>query len=134
LEGKNLPLVEGLVIDGEGTLASGIKAAEQILGMPQPPTAIFCFNDLTAIGLIRGLVQADAQVPRDYSVVGFDDLEMASYYCPPLTTVHQPTHRLGQCAINMLLKLIREESDPQPECLPAKLVIRESTGPAAKKR
>jgi len=131
LEENDLPPEDSLVFDGEGTLASGIKAVEQILAMPQPPTAIFCFNDLTAIGVIRGINQANAQVPRDYSVVGFDDLEMASYYCPPLTTVHQPTHRLGQCAINMLLKLIREESVPQPECLPAKLVIRESTGPAS---
>ena len=97
--------------------------------MPQPPTAVFCFNDLTAIGVIRGLNQAKAKVPRDYSVVGFDDLEMASYYCPPLTTVHQPTYRLGQCAINMLLELIGGESNFQPERLPANLVIRGSTGP-----
>lgn len=130
LEENDLPSEDSLIFDGEGTLASGIKAAEQILAMPRPPTAIFCFNDLTAMGVVRGLNQANAEVPRDYSVVGFDDLEMALYYCPPLTTVHQPTHRLGQCAINMLLKLIREESNPQPECLPAKLVIRESTGPA----
>jgi DNA-binding LacI/PurR family transcriptional regulator len=131
LEENDLPPEDSLIFDGEGTLASGIKAVEQILAMPQPPTAIFCFNDLTAMGVIRGLNQANAQVPRDYSVVGFDDLEMASYCCPSLTTVHQPTHRLGQCAINMLLKLIREESNPQPERLPAKLVIRESTGPAS---
>jgi DNA-binding LacI/PurR family transcriptional regulator len=131
LEENDLPPGDSLIIDGEGTLASGIKAAEQILGMPQPPTAIFCFNDLTAIGVIRGLNQANAQVPRDYSVVGFDDLEMASYYCPPLTTVHQPSYRLGQCAINMLLELIEGELKPQPERLPADLVVRESTGPAS---
>lgn len=131
LEETGIPLDDSFVLDGEGTLASGIMAAGQILAMSQPPTAIFCFNDLTAIGVIRGLNQANAEVPRDCSVVGFDDLEMASYYCPPLTTVHQPTHQLGQCAINMLLKLIRGESNPQPERLPAELVIRASTGPAS---
>jgi DNA-binding LacI/PurR family transcriptional regulator len=131
LEENGIPLDDSLIFDGAGILASGIKAAGQILGMSRPPTAIFCFNDLTAIGVIRGFNQANAQVPRDYSVVGFDGLEMASYYCPPLTTVRQPTHRLGQCAINMLLKLVQGESNSQPERLPAELVIRESTGPAS---
>lgn len=132
LEEKNIPLDDSLVFEGEGTLASGIKAAGQMLAASRPPTAFFCFNDLTAMGVIRGLQQAGAEVPRDYSVVGFDDLEMASYYCPPLTTVHQPTYRLGQGAINMLLKLIQGESSLQPEQLPAELVVRESTGPASR--
>jgi LacI family transcriptional regulator/LacI family repressor for deo operon, udp, cdd, tsx, nupC, and nupG len=131
LEEKGVPLDDSLVLEGEGTLASGVKAAEQMLAMSRPPTASFCFNDLTAIGLIRGLQQAEANVPRDYSVVGFDDLEMASYYCPPLTTVHQPTHHLGQRAINMLLELIQGEPNIRSERLPAELVIRESTGPAS---
>jgi DNA-binding LacI/PurR family transcriptional regulator len=130
LEENGIPLDDSLIFDGEGTLASGIKAVGQIVAMKQPPKAILCFNDLTAIGVIRGLNQANAEVPRDYSVVGFDDLEMASYYCPPLTTVHQPTHRLGQCAISMLLDLIGGESNLQPERLPANLVVRDSTGPA----
>ena len=131
LEEQDIPLNDSLLFEGEGTLASGIKAAGQMLAMSRPPTACFCFNDLTAIGVIRRLQQTAVKVPRDYSVLGFDDLEIAAYYCPPLTTVHQPTYRLGQGAINMLLKLIQGESGPQPEDLPADLVIRESTGPVS---
>jgi LacI family transcriptional regulator/LacI family repressor for deo operon, udp, cdd, tsx, nupC, and nupG len=128
---KSIPLDDSLVFEGEGTLASGVKAAGQMLAMSRPPTAFFCFNDLTAIGMIRALQQAGAKVPSDYSVVGFDNLEMASYYCPPLTTVHQPTHRLGRRAINMLLELIQGKPNIRSERLPAELVIRESTGPAS---
>jgi DNA-binding LacI/PurR family transcriptional regulator len=129
LEENDVPQDERLILTGEGTLDSGIKAAQCMLAMSQPPSAFFCFNDLTAIGLICGLRQAGAEVPRDFSVVGFDDLELASYYCPPLTTVHQPTRRLGHGAINMLLRLIEGESKVEPEEMPAHLVVRESTGP-----
>jgi DNA-binding LacI/PurR family transcriptional regulator len=127
---NDLRLEDSLIFSGEGTLACGVRAARRLQTMPQPPTAIFCFNDLTAIGVIRGLQQSGALVPHDYSVVGFDDLELASYYCPALTTVRQPTQRLGQSAIDMLLDLIHGDRNQQPERLPADLVVRDSTGPA----
>jgi DNA-binding LacI/PurR family transcriptional regulator len=129
---NNIPLEDELIFEGQGTLESGVGAARQILAMSRPPTAIFCFNDLTAFGVIRTVRQAGAEVPRDYSVVGFDDLEIAAHYCPSLTTVHQPTYLLGQRAINMLLELIQGNLNPQPERLPTELIVRESTGPAPK--
>ncbi len=131
LEENNISQNDSLIFTGEGTIESGIQAARHMLTIPQPPTAFFCFNDLTAIGVIRALQQAGAEVPRDCSVVGFDDLEMASHYCPSITTVRQPTHRLGQRAISILLELIQGNSNLQPERLPAELIVRESTGPVS---
>jgi DNA-binding LacI/PurR family transcriptional regulator len=70
-------------------------------------------------------------VPEDVSVVGFDDLEMASYYHPPLTTVRQPTHQVGQRVVEMLLELINGNNCVIPEILEPELVIRASTAPVA---
>jgi LacI family repressor for deo operon, udp, cdd, tsx, nupC, and nupG len=126
----DLPLERDLVVDGDGTMAGGQWAAQQLLAPPQPPTAIFCFNDLTAIGALCALSQAGLQVPADCSVVGFDDLELAAYCCPPLTTVRQHRDRLGQHAMHMLHRLILGRGDVQAEILPAELVVRRTTGPA----
>jgi LacI family repressor for deo operon, udp, cdd, tsx, nupC, and nupG len=125
----DIPLDESLIVEGDGTLPAGVQAMEQLLALPQPPTAVFCFNDLTAMGVLHALDLADVQVSRDCSVVGFDDLELAAYYCPPLTTVRQPSYRLGQRAMRILLALIQGRSDAQAEILPAKLVVRGTTGP-----
>jgi len=131
LEEHHIPQDDSLVFAGEGTIESGILAGQRMWAMSKPPTAFFCFNDLTAIGVIRGLRQVGAEVPRDCSVVGFDDLEMAAHYCPPLTTVHQPTYQLGQRAITMLFQLIQGETNLSSERLPVELIVRESTGPAS---
>jgi len=125
-----IPLDEQLLIEEDGTLQGGIEAASRLLNLPQPPTAIFCFNDMTAIGVLHALERAGVQVPSGCSVVGFDDLDLAAYLYPPLTTVKQPCYQLGQHAMHVLLKLIRGQNDVQPEILPAELIVRESTGPA----
>ena len=134
LQGYRAALVEfdvaydpSLVITGGGTIAGGIKAVAQLLILPQKPTAVFCFNDLTAIGVVNALRQNGYDVPSDVSVVGFDDLEMAQYHFPPLTTIRQPTYRLGETAVQMLLKLINGEDIAKPEMLAPKLVVRGST-------
>jgi DNA-binding LacI/PurR family transcriptional regulator len=119
-----------LVVDGDGTLAGGQRAAQQLMALLQPPTAIFCFNDLMAIGNLCALSQAGWRVPADCSVVGFDDLELAAYCSPPLTTVRQHRDRLGRQAMHMLHQLIRGRGDVQAEILPAELVVRKTSGPA----
>lgn len=126
----DIPLDESLIVEGDGTLPGGVQAMQQLLALPRPPTAAFCFNDLTAMGVLRALALADMQVPGDCSVVGFDDLEMSAYYCPPLTTVRQPSYHLGQRAMRMLLRLIQGQEDVQAKVLPGELVVRETTGPA----
>ena len=125
-----LPLDDDLVVEGDGSLAGGKQAARRLLALSRPPTAVFCFNDLAAIGALCAMCEAGLRVPADCSVIGFDDLELAAYCCPPLTTVRQQRDQLGQRAMNMLHRLIHGWGDVKPEILPAKLVVRETTGPA----
>ncbi|MFQ5611994.1 MAG: LacI family DNA-binding transcriptional regulator [Anaerolineae bacterium] len=129
LQTGGIPFDPQLIVDGDGTIGCGSQILEQLFALPRPPTAFFCFNDLMAIGLIDALSKQGFQVPQNYSVVGFDDIEMAQYYNPPLTTVQQPGTRLGQCAIQMLLKLITGQADVRADVLPAELVVRGSTAP-----
>lgn len=126
---REIPLDERLIVEGEGTLQGGFEAMQRLLALTQPPTAVFCFNDLTAMGVLHALALADMRASRDCSVIGFDDLEMAAYYCPPLTTVRQPTYRIGQLAMQKLLALIQGRGEIQAEVLPAELIVRETTGP-----
>ena len=125
LSEHDIVMDEALIIDGDGGITGGIKAVSLLLNLPQPPTAIFGFNDMTAIGVINALRQRGYEVPRDFSVAGYDDLEMAAYYYPPLTTVRQPTYRIGQRAVNMLLKLINGGNNVTPEILDPELIVRE---------
>jgi len=125
-----IPIEEALLVQGDGTLEGGLRALKRLLTLPLPPTAVFCFNDVTAMGVMRGLNAAGRQVPRDCSVIGFDDLALAAYYCPPLTTVRQPGYQLGQGAMHMLLQLIQGREDVEAEVLPAELVVRETSGSA----
>jgi DNA-binding LacI/PurR family transcriptional regulator len=131
LRKHNIPIEEELIVDGDGGISGGIKAVSSLFDLPQTPTAIFCFNDMTAIGAINALRQRGYDVPRDFSVSGYDDLEMAAFYYPTLTSVRQQTYRLGKRAVNMLLKLIQGETGIAPEIVEPELVIRESTVPVA---
>ena len=130
LRKHDIPIDDSLIVAGDGMLEGGARAGQQLLNLPQPPTAIFCFNDMTAVGVLTALGEAGLQVPRNCSVVGFDDLEMSAYFSPPLTTVRQPCNRMGRAAIRMLLQLIRGENEVQAEILPIELVVRQTTGPA----
>ncbi len=111
----------------------GQEMTRQLLQRNQPFTAIFAFNDVTAIGAIAALREAGIRVPKDISVLGFDDITAASMHHPPLTTVHQPLRGMGQAAASTLLSLIRNEiPSPRPEAITVypKLVVRKSTGHA----
>ena len=129
LAAHKIPVDTDLIVESDGTLQGGSAAARILLSRPQSPTAIFCFNDMTAIGVLGALQQAKIRVPERMSVIGFDDIEFAAYCSPPLSTVRQPTDLMGQRLIHMLLALIQGQEDVAPEVLPAELIIRESTGP-----
>jgi DNA-binding LacI/PurR family transcriptional regulator len=92
-------------------------------------TAVFCYNDMIAVGVLMACRELGLIVPEQLSVVGFDDVEIARYVTPPLTTVHQPKMRLGELAMQMLLDLL-EGRPVQNQILPTDLVVRESTGRA----
>jgi LacI family transcriptional regulator len=97
-----------------------------------PFTALFAFNDISAIGAIRAFRDAGLRVPEDISVVGFDDIQAAAYITPRLTTVRQPLQQMGEMAASQLLMRISNNGKNAPRriSLPPELVIRESTGPA----
>ena len=111
----------------------GQEVTRQLLQRKHPFTAIFAFNDVTAIGAVSALREAGLRVPRDISVLGFDDIMAASMHHPPLTTIHQPLRSMGQAAAGTLLSLIRGEAPhPRPSAITVypKLVVRKSTGHA----
>lgn len=106
------------------------RAAHELLSAPDRPTAVFAANDLSAIAIIEVAHGLGLQVPRDLSVVGFDDVPEASRSALPLTTVRQPMQRIGQVASTMLTALMAGESLPAMHVLlPTKLVVRATTAP-----
>jgi DNA-binding LacI/PurR family transcriptional regulator len=111
----------------------GYKPMQALLEKSRDFTAIFCFNDIAAIGAIRALKDAGLSVPGDVSVVGFDDIQSAAYSTPSLTTVRQPLMEMGQRGAKVLLERIanREADYPAEIVMAPELVVRESTGPAS---
>jgi LacI family transcriptional regulator len=110
----------------------GYKPMQALLKKTRDFTAIFCFNDISAIGAIRALKDAGLSVPGDVSVVGFDDIQSAAYATPSLTTVRQPLTEMGRRGAQVLLERIgnREKEFPREIVMKPELVIRESTGVA----
>jgi len=114
----------------------GYRPMQALLEKTREFTAIFCFNDIAAIGAIRALKDAGLAVPGDVSVVGFDDIQSAAYSTPSLTTVRQPLMEMGKRGAQVLLERIanRGKEYPSEIVMAPDLVIRESTGAAAAKR
>jgi DNA-binding LacI/PurR family transcriptional regulator len=127
LEHAGLPFHPELVVHGDGKPEAAVPATESLLALPQRPTALFCYNDMSALGAFRAIRAAGLRVPHDISVVGFDDLFIASYTDPPLTTLRQPMHQMGRTAMECLLKLMSAHQPPETIRVPAQLIVREST-------
>jgi len=119
-----------IIVNGDFSIESGSTAAEQLLGASEPPTAIFCFSDEMAIGVIDTAKRRGLRIPRDLSVAGFDDIRFARYADPPLTTVAQPMREIGEGTVRLLLQILDGQTTP-PESitLPHTLIIRSSTAP-----
>jgi len=103
----------------------------ELLSRTRDFTAIFCFNDTAAIGAVRAIEDAGLNCPRDISVIGFDDIKVAEYFNPRLTTVRQPLHEMGRAAAELLVKRIQSPSEQCPDevWFDPELVARESTAP-----
>ena len=120
-----------LILDGDGTIESGRQACEQMFVRDVLPTAFFCVNDATALGVIISLNARKYDLPREFSVMGFDDISFASFVSPSLTTMKQPRLRIGEEAMNLLLALLEGKTPPQNEVLlRAELIVRNSVSPA----
>jgi LacI family transcriptional regulator len=119
---------ESLVVRGDFHAPSGYEGAMQLFQRSPRPTAIFACNDMMAIGVIRAATQLGLRIPEDVSIASFDNIELASYTTPPLTSVAQPKQEIGQMAITLLLERMQNASlPPRRNILPTRLVIREST-------
>ena len=125
---------------GDGAVEGGIRAARELSVASFEETAVLCRNDLSAIGVMRGLIDAGLSIPRDVSVVGYDDIELAAYVDPALTTVRQSTEEMARLAVEDLFERIGQGREPADEAADAppgettrvavELIARASAGPA----
>jgi len=116
-----------VVVEGDGHVAGGERAARELLRLAPNTTAMACYNDLTAIGALRAVRALGLAAPGDVSVVGFDDIDLARYVDPPLTTIAQQTEHMGRWAVRALIG--GDGPSPGAEMLPVHLVVRGSTAP-----
>ncbi len=127
LEEFSVPFRQELVFEGQIDYSSGIALAEQLMKSGRNATGIVAAADILAIGAVKGFFEAGKRVPEDYSIIGFDDVEIAKYLTPGLTTVRQQISLKGQKAVQLLLKHIEDPTLPkQEEILPLQLVVRGS--------
>jgi DNA-binding LacI/PurR family transcriptional regulator len=116
----------------ENALEEGHQAMARLLALPQPPTAVFAADDNMAIGAMKAAAENGVAVPADLSIAGFDDIKIAGYLHPALTTVHQPYEEIACQAVELLLEMIRDRAIPQPAphiIIPPRLVKRDSCAP-----
>jgi len=116
----------------ENSYEGGYEATRQLLSVSSSPTAIFAADDVMAIGCLAAAKDLGVGIPRDLSIVGFDDLEISAYIRPALTTVRQPIAEMGRKAVDLLLSMIEEETsaDSRPQLLVGpELIVRDSSGP-----
>jgi LacI family transcriptional regulator, galactose operon repressor len=120
-----------MIVQSDWRIPRGEEAADYLLSLPDPPTAIFGFNDNVAIGALNAARRRGLRVPEDLSVVGFDDTFQATIATPNLTTIRQPLAELGRMGVSLLLRLIEgQRLDALRIELATTLVVRDSTGPA----
>jgi LacI family transcriptional regulator len=137
LHAAGLDVEPGLVQQGDYTYRSGLAAAEKLLAQRQPPTAIFASNDDMGAAVISVAHRRGLDVPRDLSVVGFDDTSAATTVWPELTTIHQPIAAMADAAIDILLRTIRRKGEDTrvltDHVMPHRLVVRDSVAPPPKR-
>jgi len=127
LEQWNIPYDEKLVIQKPYSVASGREATGRLLKMEEPPTAIFCANDILAYGAIAAARDLGRRVGVDLGIIGFDDLEMSAVMDPPLTTVRIPGHEMGTMAADALIDMVEgKKSETVQYVLETDLILRES--------
>ncbi|WP_173932459.1 LacI family DNA-binding transcriptional regulator [Chelativorans sp. Marseille-P2723] len=131
LEELGLPFVPEWFLTGDFSLQSGAEAARRWLALEKRPTGVFCASDQMACGFISELSKVGFSVPRDVSVVGFDDIEIGRHFIPALTTIHQPRRKIGAKAAAMLIDRINGEGSVavSEEKFAVRLVMRQSAAP-----
>jgi LacI family transcriptional regulator len=127
LREANIPIASELIQTGDFTRKTGFSCAQQLLSLPNPPTAIFAANDESAIGVIEAARGCGISIPDDLSVIGFDNIPEANYITPTLTTIDQTIETMGYLATKMLIDLIQGKSlEHSLQKVPTRLIIRDS--------
>jgi LacI family transcriptional regulator len=130
LKDHRIPYQPQYLIETDLTFEGGRRAMQALLEITPPPTGIFCSNDFMAMGAMKTLRENGLRIPEDISIAGFDDIEMASYFSPELTTIRQPAYQMGVKGAELLFKILSGElKGPQQTILDHKLIIRNSCGP-----
>ncbi|MEH7307958.1 LacI family DNA-binding transcriptional regulator [Neobacillus drentensis] len=129
MKANGLKVPNEWILYGDFSMDAGKKMMAEILKKEKIPTAIFCVNDVTAVGAVKVAVEAGLKIPEDMAIVGFDDTILAITVIPELTTVSQKSLELGKNAVNVLHKLINNEKVKKVTVIEPKLVIRNSTLP-----
>lgn len=131
LQAAGLPVDPNLVVECGPTIEDSYQATRQLLELPSRPTALLAINDFLAIGALRAIRDLNLNVPQDVSLVGYDDIPLAKYLVPRLSTASKDGKKMGQEAVRLLLARFQDPDRPRQEIrLPARLILRESTGPA----
>lgn len=124
-----VPVLPELIAEGDWTQQGGYAAMQQLLSLPERPTAAFIASDTMAVGAIRAINEAGLRVPEDLALVSFDNLPFAAYTSPPLTTIHQPIGEMAATAVRLLLTQIETGTRQHDHLrLPTELVVRASCG------
>lgn len=129
------PIESGLMVEGDHTIEGGMKAFEELLSKDPRPTAVLCSNDMTAIGVMRKSYEEGIRIPEELSLIGFDDIRLAQFVLPPLTTVQMSQAELARLAFHALLKEVQREAPVAHGTeynLRTSLVLRQSTALAPK--
>ena len=126
---RGLQFPDALLVERHYDVGEGRQALRQLLDRPTPPTAVICGNDVIAFGALFEARTLGVKVPLDLSIVGFDDLDLASQVDPPLTTMHVPSVRMGKGAAEYLLARLAGEKPPNATELEASLIVRGTTAP-----
>jgi DNA-binding LacI/PurR family transcriptional regulator len=129
LQRNNLRIDDELIFIGDRTPESGYKAMKTLLKKNSLPSAVFIASDTVALGALNALYENNVKVPDDIAIVGFDDIALAQYVIPPLTTVHLPAYSIGLGAASMLIQQLNNNFKESREIiLQTRLIIRESSG------
>lgn len=125
---SGLEVLPGYVVNGDFEFQGGYNGMIELLALETVPQAVFTSNDAMAVGVYHALYQAGLQIPQDVAVMGYDDIELARYLSPPLSTIHQPKDELGELAIDTLIHRLRDpDASQQTLVLTPELVARGST-------
>jgi len=127
LQQADIPLNLDWIQHGDFEMESGYTAMRQLLALPDRPTAVFAASDSMAAGVYKAVQEQNLSIPQDIAVMGFDDNPSYTHNPPPLTTIRQPIHQLGESAAKLLLDLINDRPTPDHLILEPHLIVRKST-------